>query len=315
MRKPHGLTLGQASHAWRALPILLLALAMGGAGQTSLAQAAGSSSIGIWLQATQVGARRTLCVGDTVQVRLTVLKRIGVEGNFALRLLAGVNIAASVVGSGGVGTISPPSSYTALNGTPPGATYFAFKAEKPGTVIVAFRASVNPVTFLGFVVSSNTVRTQTLFQVEDCKYRVSATSRWTVPGEARINLLARIQIAGMVEDGGGHYRGTARVQWFVSDSQVGDCQGTLTPDSQAEVVGQVFGPDEFVVDISYDTATVKIVADCQGTGGTREVQVSPDQVTFTVPTTGGQQPLSQMLRGPGDTPGSVTVIVKRATGQ
>ena len=144
-----------------------------------------------------------------------------------MRRLAGVNVAASVVGSGGVGTISPANSYTSLDSNPIGTTYFAFHAEKPGTVIVQFSARVNEVTFLGIPVSGNTVRTQTLFQVEDCKYQVSVTSRWTVPGVARITLMARITIAGMVEDGGGHYSGTARVQWAVSSRRVGDCEGTL----------------------------------------------------------------------------------------
>ena len=50
----------------------------------------------------------------------------------------------------------------------------------------------------------------------------------------------------------------------------------------------MFGPDEFIVDVSYDTATVSIVVDCSGAGGTMDVQVTPDPVTVTVPTTGGQ---------------------------
>ena len=75
----------------------------------------------------------------------------------------------------------------------------------------------------------------------------------------------------------------------------------------------MFGPDEFIVDVSYDTATVSIVVDCSGAGGTMDVQVTPDPVTVTVPTTGGQQPKAQVIRGPGDTPGSAVVIVRRFT--
>lgn len=300
---------------WRALPIFLLALAIGGAGPASLALAAGRTSIGVWLVAEQVGAKRTICVGDDVAFRLTVQKRIGVEGSYALRLLAGVNVAASVVGSGGVGHITPANGATQLWTDPPGGAYFTFTADKPGTVILQFVARVNQATFLGIPVSGDSVRTQALVQVEDCKYQISATSHWTVPGPAKIRLMARIVVAGMVEDGGGHYSGTARVQWIASASQVGDCQGTLPPDSQAQVIGQIDGPDAFIVDISYDTATVPLVMDCKGVGGTMQVQITPAPVTLTVLPTGGQLPLAQVLHGPEDTTGSVVVIVKRAKGQ
>jgi len=76
MRKRLGLTRGWLSGGWRALTVLLLALAINSVTQTPLAQAAGSTSIGIYLRAQQVGARRTICVGDSVQIRLSAHKRV-----------------------------------------------------------------------------------------------------------------------------------------------------------------------------------------------------------------------------------------------
>lgn len=300
--------------------VVTLALAIGSAGQTQtpLAQAAppGDASIGIWLTAEQVGAKHTICPGDQVVIRVMVLKKVEVEGRGpVLGRLPGVEVGASVVGQSDVGRVSPAKNSTSLKSDPVGATYFTFAAEKPGTVAVVFKGKVNVLAVLGLELSSNTVKADVTLTVEDCKYQISAISRWRVPGEAHLTLVARIKIAGMVEDGGGHYRGTARVQWIVFAGQVGDCTGTLPPDSQAEATGQVFGPDEFVVDVSYDTAIVPLAIDCKGAGGNMEFPLTPDPVTLTVPTTGGNETLAQILRGPEDTPGTVVIIVKRAKGQ
>jgi hypothetical protein len=311
-RQRAGAVLGRA---W--LSLLALALFVGGAGRLQPVQAApaGYASIHAWLQAEQVGAQRTLCVGDSVQVRVRLRKRVGEEGTYAWGTMLGINISAAVVGSGGVGTISPPSIRTAVSSNPPGAAYFTFKAEKPGTVIVNFRGVLNELIFLGIPVSGDGVRTETLFQVEDCKYQLRALSRWRVPGEANLSLVARIVIAGMVEEGGGRYRGTARVQWYTAVSQVGDCSGTLPPDSQAEVTGQVFGPDEFAIDMAFDTANIPLSIDCKGAGGNMTVPVTPDPVTFFIHPSGGDYSGPQVLKGPENTPGTITVHVKRATGQ
>lgn len=299
--------------------IVVLALLAGGMGQTPLAQAApaNDASIGVWLMAEQVGVRHTICVGDEVQIRIMVLKKIEVAGRGpVLGRLPGVNVRAAVVGSGGVGSISPANSSTSLRSNPIGATYFTFKAEKPGVVFIDFKATVNRITFLGLEVSGDTVTAQTGVQVEDCKYRLSLTSRWQVAGEANIKIVARIKIAGMVEDGGGHYSGTARVMWLVFAGDVGDCSGIIPPDSTAEAVGQVYGPEEFIVDVAYETAPVTIDVNCKGAGGGQQILLSPKPVTFSVPASGGNQTLAHILIGPdGPMQGTVVVIVQRAQGQ
>jgi hypothetical protein len=274
-----------------------------------------ATSLSVYLSVQVIGAQRTLCVGDEIQLRAQVFQRVGQEGDYALGKVVGIPITGAVVGSGGVGSLTPASSLTRLNTNPPGAAYFAFKAEKPGTVILTFQARVNRVAVLGLELRSDTLKTETLLQIEDCKYRVSLISRWQVPGEANLALRARVSFAGMVEDGGGHYAGTARVQWVVVAGQVGDCQGTLPPDSTASLTGQVFGPDEFVIDVDFDPAQVPIQVDCRGTGGTRTVEITPAPVTFIVPTTGGNVTQSQELRGPPTPPGQVSIRVQRAASQ
>ena len=317
MRNPFGLATGGLSRGWRASAALLLALVIGSAGLTSMAQAADNASIGVWLQAEQVGARRTICVGDSVELRLTAWKRVGARMSDSMRRLAGLDIAASVVGSDGVGSISPASRATSLASNPISTTFFAFKAEKPGTAILSFTARVNQVVFLGLVVSGNTVKVQVRIQVQDCEFQVLATSTWAVPGEAGLTLMARIEFAGVALMPGesDRYRGEARVQWIVVAGQVGNCQGTLPPDSRAEVHIFPGRRDRITVDVSYDTATVPLVVDCGAAGGTRDVQITPDPLTFIVPRAGGQQKLSHLLRGPQDTDGRAFLVVRSTQDQ
>jgi hypothetical protein len=298
--------------------MLLLALVMGSAGQAVTARAATPSrdgQIGIWLVADQVGARRTLCVGDEVLIRLTVYKAVQVDGRVLSSVLAGVNVEASMVGRTGIGSVRPGSSVTRVSGTPPGTTYFTFKAENPGTASVLFKAQVNARSFLGLGFGSQLLRADTTFTVEDCKYRVTATSNWRVPGEASIAILARIVIAGMVEIGPGQYRGQARVQWYVSASRVGDCSGALPPESLGQVDGELVDREHMLIDVTYETAIVTLTVDCRGAGGTRPVQLTPDTVNFVIPPLGGNRTQPHGLSGPEYMMGTVTAIVQRVTGR
>jgi hypothetical protein len=296
--------------------LLLLALVMGSAGQIPAARAASPSrdgQIGIWLVAEQVGARRTLCVGDEVQIRLAVYKAVQVDGRVLSSRLAGINVEASMVGRTGIGSARPGTSVTRVSGTPPGTTYFAFKAENPGTVSVLFKARVNQLSFLGLEAGGQSLRTDITFTVEDCKYRVTVTSRWQVPGEANIAIVARIHIAGMVEVGPGQYRGQARVQWYVSLSQVGDCSGALPPESQGQVDGTLLDPEHMLIDVTYETAIVTLAVDCRGAGGPRPVQLTPDTVSFVIPPFGGNRTQAHVLSGPEQMIGTVTARVQRIT--
>lgn len=176
----------------------------------------------------------------------------------------GVEVGAFVDGSG-VGRISPAKNTTRMDSDPVGATFFIFSAEKPGTITVVFQGKVNTRVLLGLEFGGNTVTAAVSLTVEDCKYKVTTFSRWRVPGPANLSILASIQNAGMTEVGGGLYKGTASVKWVFTNDRVGDCISTVTaPPSQAELTGQVYGPEKFVVTVLYDRAMVSNIVDCGG---------------------------------------------------
>jgi hypothetical protein len=311
-----GVPRNAAGRLGRRLALLLLALVMGSAGQAPTAQSAPPSrdgQIGIWLVADQVGARRTLCVGDEVQIRLTAYRAVQADGRVLSSRLAGINVEASMAGRTGIGSVRPGNSVTRVSGTPPGTTYFTFKAENPGTASVLFTAQVNPISFLGLAVGGQSLRADITLTVEDCKYRVTATSRWRVPGEANIAIVARIVIAGMVEVGPGQYRGQARVQWYVATGQVGDCSGSIPPESQGQVDSTLVDPQHMLVDVTYETALVTLAVDCKETAGSRLVQLTPETVSFVIPPLGGNRTQAHGVSGPEYMIGTVTASVQRIT--
>ncbi len=280
---------------WRALTILALAVAIGSAGQTSLVQAAGSSNIGIWLEA-QPGIR-TICVGDTVYFRLRVIKRIGVEGEFGLRMIAGINVAAEVAdGDGGVGSISPPNSYTSLNSFPmPGTTSFDFKAEKAGRATVFFSARVNQVWFLGYEVSFNTVRTQVQLKVEDCEYSVTAASSWH--GQA-LDWTALVSDVRMSSTGGGKYRGSGLWTFTMTESpaKTGCAPHTKTFQAPVELTGELDG-DQLIVEVLYERARGEWIGylDCIYPSDSTGLIEFPEPLNFSIPASGASLSFSQTL--------------------
>ena len=181
--------------------------------------------------------------------------------------------------------------------------------------IIRFTSRVNQLNFFGLsVLGSDVSRIKTL-NIEDCKYRLTVTSLWQVPGPAQINVLAKIEIAGLVDQGDGRYTGNAAVQWEVIAGQVGDCQGTIPPESQAQVVGQVLD-DDMNLDVTYDTATVGIVVNCQGVGGVQNVSLTPAHLTLvSIATAGGATRVPQILAGPGNDPGEAVLILQPVSSQ
>ena len=276
---------------------------------------AGNATVGIGLFAQRVKAEQTICAGDKVAIRARVMKRIGVDGSYSLVTLLGEEINAYVDGSG-VGSISPSKSTSGLNSRPAGAAYFTFSAEKSGSTTVVFQAKVNQRSFLGVTFSGDTDTTALPLKVENCRYRVTSFSRWHVQGDAEIKVIAQIQDAGMAEDGGGHYTGTADVSWVIVPGQVGTCSATATtPGSRAELNGQVYGPEEFTVNLKFLPASVTLNVDCgDGAVGTFPIELIPDSLTVSIPAAGGSERQAQQLQGVEPTVGSIVVIVKRAAG-
>ena len=100
------------------------------------------------------------------------------------------------------------------------------------------------------------------------------------------------------------------MRWHAHTATVGDCSGALIPESNSSVIAELDG-DSLIVDTSYDTAPVSINIDCQGTGGTMTVQVTPAPLTITVPAAGGTLTVSQVLEGPGNDLGLAVAIVTK----
>ncbi len=201
-----------------------------------------------------------------------------------------------------------------MSGSPIGATYFSFKADRVGVALITFTSRVNQLQFLGMPVLGYDVRTIKTLDVQDCKYRVSVSSFWQVPGPANINIYAKIEIAGMVDAGGGSYTGEAAVQWETFVAQVEDCQGTIPPESQAHVVGQVLD-DDMTLTVTYDAAPVAIAVNC-GISGVQNVTLTPATLSLVpIATEGGSARRAQILGGPGNDPGDAIIILQPAASQ
>lgn len=305
---------------------LALALAIGSAGQPPLAQAAPASDTGtVRMLAKKERGERTICPGDMVSISVTVWRNLHIAGERLeelgfgfLSYLVGIEVEASVIDSS-IGTISPAKNLTRIESITPGSAFFTFSAKEPGTTSIQFWGKINKIVLLGYVLSSDEVYTEMAVTVEDCKYKVTTSSRWRPPGPANLNIWAMIDAAGMTEIEEGRYEGTASVTWLVTSGPIIDCvpQSTISS-SQAELNGQVFGPEEFIVDVAYQPVTVTFETYCVGSdggvaAGSREEQLTADSLTFTVPASGGGRRLSQALQG--WTSGTAVVSVWRVIGK
>jgi hypothetical protein len=292
----------------RFIGILLTILVLGATVGTTPAGATpnAGASLRIWVQVQLIGARRSVCVGDQLQFRATVWKGTGVWAKMAQ--LPGVAVEASVSGAGG--TVSPESSRTSLRGSPPGSVLLTYTAVKAGADVLEVLGTVDSVQFLGIEMGGTTARGIARIQVVDCKYRISATSRWRVKGDAKIAVVAKIEFAGVADDGNGHFSGLARVQWSVSTGQVGNCKGAVPPESEATVTGVRQGEDKVKWDIAYRSADAQISINCQGTGGSKPITMQPDPLTFTFPSEGGGKPVPHVLGKPFGDRGQSGIFVR-----
>ena len=297
--------------------IVALALMLGIAGQPRPVQAtpASNSSIGVWIYAQKLGKQGTICKGDKVIIQVRVMKRIGIEGQFKAEMLFGEEISAFVDRSG-VGSISPAKRTTRLGSQPIGSTTFTFTAEKAGTTTVVFQAKVNKVVYLGMEMGGNTIITPIEMTVENCEFRVDMFGHWQVPGEANIHIYAKFKDVGMFEDGEGHYTGKGSAEWVMAFGAVGDCMATIPPFfSEAELSGNVNGPEEFFVDLMLQPASGTETADCGGETQTFPINLSVDRTQFLVSAYGGYAREFHELNWDGPAQGSIVLIVRRTGAQ
>lgn len=308
-----GSSVNPAPHLRILLIALVLVLAIGSAGQIPSAQAApaGATNITIWMRALKVGGERTICIGDKVNIDVSVLRKVepawyGPSTTF----LPGIEVQASVIDSS-IGTISPAKGSTRLDRD----TIFTFSAQNPGTTKIQFTGKVNKRVFLGLVLSSVEVYTDIDVTVEDCKYKVNAVSVWVLdPG---FTAVAEIDEAGMTVDAEGLYTGSASVHWDIIYIDVSPCtlsHGSVLPPTEAELHGELDGPD-LLLDVVFQPVKFKTGLTCPDVGtpaGFTPVLLPPDPLSIEVPSSGGRITQAHALTG-GNLPGWTAIWVERVT--
>lgn len=297
--------------------IVVLTLILGIAGQTRPAQAtpASSSGIGVWIYAQKVGGQGTICKGDKVPIRVRVLKRIGIEGEYTAGMLYGEEVSAFVDRSG-VGSISPAKRTTRLESQPIGSTNFTFTAEKAGTTTIVFQAKVNKRVYLGMEVGGNTIITPMEMTVEKCEFKVDMFGHWKVPGEANVHIYARFKDVGMFEDGEGHYTGKGSASWVMAFGAVGDCMATIPSiTSEAELSGNVNGPEEFFIDLKLQPVSVTMTINCGEETQTLPIKLTVNGTQFLVSAYGGYAREYQQIDWDGPAEGTIVLMVRRTGAQ
>lgn len=301
---------------------LILALAVGGAGQSAPAQASpAATEYRYSMIARKLKGNATICVGDDVPIHVRVIRAefVGDVGS-NVQEVPGVFVRASMSPEG-VGKLNPISMMTGWDANDPGGADYKFHAEKAGTTIISFKGTINHIWWpaqLGLpplIDRRDFVEDLVELTVEECQYKVTTISKWESSGLVKIRIEAWIHEAGLAEDGPGHYTGTGSVTWTLATDQLGDCNAqSLTTTSQAELTGA--RDEELTVNVAFDTANISIPVYCVGSDGgvaqgSTPVQLTPDAVTFTVPASGGGTRETHVLRGPETVSGFVVAIVTR----
>ena len=177
---------GSSAHAgnqksrWRNVFIaLVLAVAIGSAGQAPSVQAAPARDARIFMFA-RPETTKPICVGDTALITVNVKKYefAGEESATLLGTFIGVNVHASVV-TPSIGMINPTSALTRANQE--NRAVFIFSALKPGTTRIEFSGKVNQLLLLGRPISSgDTVTAATQLTVVQCVYDIQVISTFRV---------------------------------------------------------------------------------------------------------------------------------------
>ena len=250
----------------------------------------------------------TICVGDRVRFEAHVRWDLDflLAGNVLGNSLTGLTYTAFYDNQ--LGTVSP-ASVTAR--WPRRTAIFVFTAQRPGTGAIVFETIVNRDSIFGVEVGGRRLVTTAPIRVEDCAYRVTTISRWTVPGEANIVIRAHMADAGLAYDDTGRLTGTGTVQWEITAGRVGDCTGNVTAfNSNVELTGDVDG-DNLLLDLAYDSALGRITVFC-GFGGPVPVELLPATLTLPVPILGGGLRTPHQLLRPEPQGGETTILVTRS---
>lgn len=290
---------------WRRVFIALaLAITVGSAGQTPPAQAApAGAKYAYFVFATiQGGENATICVGDNMPISVNVVRASTDIQPDSLNI-SGIWVA-GLVQDPGIGKLIIDRKKTGFDYEQPGTAGFIFHADKPGKTTLFFNAEIHyyKSTILKWIYgpAKTAVSNLVSVKVEDCKFKVTATSHWKLNG---VNFEAFIVEAELTADAPDHYTGKATVNWVISLSPGDPCPSVATSTSKADMTG-VMDADgkQLVVDVAYqlwDTYWVyyiwdTLISECSGRSESHMLY-TPDPLTLKLPASGGSLTLSQVL--------------------
>ena len=301
---------------WRTVFIaLVLALAIGSAGQPPLAQAAPSpqQGFGYRLRAINLSGGDFICVGDRVKLNVRVTR--GFENQQNIQDVTGVLVTAST-SNASIGQLDQVEANTGYIADFPGIVNFKFTAKKAGTTTISFEGTINH-TWLGIAIGTYTRTDQVVLTVEECQYRVSGFSDFSVEGSV---VVAVFNDAVMRLGSDGLYTGTATVEWVGYQDPI-LCAGVMLLDQAKTKVeltgvrgGVRYGESLFNLIIVYEPGETKWSATCYAEFVTKQV-LDPWELKFAVPDSGevGKLLYHGFDYALGMT--TVTVIRERAGGQ
>jgi len=313
---------GSSKHAgnqisrWRtAFIALLLALVIGSAGQTHLAQAAPARELVNFSMEVQNPKTKLRC-GETVTYLVQVeLQQTGAPTpspgalGFAKGLsVVNINVEATSIDMSVGDFVGKAIAKTAVvfddDVTGLGAK-FKFKANKPGKTTLNFE---------GFV-GKEYVSAHLDVKVLPCKFKATTIGEWHVPGPANISVVAISDDAEVDADEQGTLTGSTSVNWVVTAGQVGDCIAqSETASSQVDWSGNMNDQGQLMMDAKYQTAEISLPVFCVGSdggiaSGSTPVQLTPDPLQVSLVSEGGVFRELQVLQGPESMYGFVTIVV------
>ena len=289
---------GNATSRWRTVFIaLVLALTIGGAGQTPLAQAAAADAVEIKFELKVYPEKLPrICPKKALTLYASVSKTVNkVIGGKPFELpgdAPGPLVSGSVVSGSG----ELKKQLVEID-TPGSAVPFVFTADKPGKVTLKFTASIKN-SWIGAneeVIGSGVKVEKEVTVKVGCKVKVGTVSQFSAQGA---KLVATMD-GEMKSDEQGNFTGSATVNW-VGGLTVGyrDCSGVIdVASSQADLTGNQDDSDRLAAEVTYLPAALTHTFDC-GASQTIQTQVIPDPLVYSGPSFGGVSTQSQDLYEP-----------------
>ena len=296
-----------SASGWQIVLIaLLLALALGSAGQTPLAQAARPAGASVRYYMDVVNPRTTLCTGEKVKYTVRVYSQFlsappgwtdpELPDPFALQ---GVKVEANAVPES-IGTFTRPNlaRVTGSLSDAPNSYVIGFTAgKKPGKATLYFEGAV-----AGYDINMDYVSFNVAVKVINCKYKVTIVSKW----KAGMTSVATMK-GELKSDEKGYFTGSANVNWVTSI--LCGIKSPIAP-SKADLTGTINESGQLVVKITFGPASSVGGGSCDAGGVSTSNSVTPVTLTITVAAKGQVLRKSHVVKAEnGSFPGSATITV------